>query len=87
MQSQPDTAATTTRQAVRRFMSEVFFVDGFGDDASFLEEGIIDSTGMLELVMFLETTYAISIDHNELIPENLDTLNNVAAFIERKTRG
>jgi acyl carrier protein len=85
MQSQPE-IANAVHLTVRRFMAEVFFVDTFGDDASFLEEGIIDSTGMLELVMFLETTYGISIDHDELLPENLDTLNNVTAYIERKTR-
>ena len=88
MSTQPDaTATSTTHQAVRQFIAEVFFVDTFRDDASFLEEGIIDSTGMLELVMFIESTYGIKIADNELVPENLDSLNNIAAFLERKNRG
>jgi acyl carrier protein len=88
MPSQPETnAAPAVDEAVRRFIADVFFVEGFSDTSSFLEEGIIDSTGMLELVMFLETTYGISIAQEELIPENLDSLTNVAAFIARKTRG
>ena len=69
---------------MRRFIAEVFFIDNFDANASFLEEGIIDSTGMLELVSFVETTYGFKINDNELVPQNLDSLNNVAAFIERK---
>lgn len=76
---------STTRDAIRRFISEVFFVDNFEDDASFLEQGIIDSTGMLQLVMFVETTYGFKIEDDELVPENLDSLNRVAAFVHRKT--
>lgn len=62
----------------------------FGDDAglesdsSFLEEGFIDSTGVLELVNFLEKTYSITVEDDELIPENLDTLASVVAFVQRK---
>ena len=75
---------TDTRSDVRRFLADVFFVDDVDEDASFLEQGIIDSTGMLELVMFLETTYGIKVSDDELVPENLDSLNKVAAFIDRK---
>ena len=71
---------------IRRFISELFFVEGFPEDASFMGEGIIDSTGMLELVMFVETTYGIEIADDELVPENLDSLNKVLAFLARKTR-
>ena len=72
---------------VRDFIVENFL---FGDETavkentSFLEQGIIDSTGILELVMFLEETYGIKIEDEELIPENLDSLINIARFIERK---
>lgn len=72
---------------VRQFIIENFL---FGDelkledDMSFLENGIIDSTGILELIAFLEETYNIKVEDEELIPENLDSLNNVAAFIETK---
>ncbi len=54
------------------------------DDKSFLESGIVDSTGMLELIMFLESTYGIKIEPEEMVPENLDSVNRVAAFIGRK---
>jgi acyl carrier protein len=54
------------------------------DDTSFLDSGIIDSTGMLELVMFLEQTYDIKIEPEEMVPENLDSVNKVAQFLSRK---
>jgi acyl carrier protein len=54
------------------------------EDQSFLESGIIDSTGVLELVAFLEQRYGIFIGDRELLPENLDSIRNVAAFVTRK---
>ncbi len=75
---------------VRHFVVENFlFGDGesLKEDTSFLEKGIIDSTGILELVMFLEETYNIKIEDDELIPENLDNLQNIARFIDRKVGG
>jgi len=78
------TTTSAIHETMRRFIAEVFFIDNFDANASFLEEGIIDSTGMLELVSFVETTYGFKINDNELVPQNLDSLNNVAAFIERK---
>jgi acyl carrier protein len=53
-------------------------------DQSFLENGIIDSTGVLELVAFLEQRFGISIADRELLPENLDSLQNASAFVSRK---
>ncbi|BBO72936.1 acyl carrier protein [Desulfosarcina widdelii] len=73
---------------IRNFIIENFLfgnANGLKDDTSFLEEGIIDSTGVLELVTFLEETYEIQVDDEELIPENLDSIDNVAAYLERKT--
>lgn len=69
---------------VRAFISNSFFVDNFQDDDSFLQNGIVDSTGMLELVAFLEDTYQLKVEDTELIPENLDSITNVCRFIERK---
>ena len=57
---------------------------GFTEDESFLETGIIDSTGLLELVAFVEQQYGISIADRELVPENLDSLKNLSQFIVRK---
>lgn len=54
------------------------------DGASFLETGIIDSTGVLELIAHVESTYEIKVENDELVPDNLDSLNAIAAFLERK---
>lgn len=56
------------------------------DDASFVEQGIIDSTGVLELVSFLERRYAIKLEDDELVPANLDSIENLVGFLERKLR-
>lgn len=57
---------------------------GIAADQSFLESGIIDSTGLLELVAFIEQKYGISVGDRELVPENLDSLNNISQFVARK---
>jgi len=54
------------------------------DDASLLEEGIMDSTGVLDLVMFIEETFGIEVKDEELVPENLDSVNKLVAFVGRK---
>jgi acyl carrier protein len=56
----------------------------FSDDDSLLERGIIDSTGILELIAFLEARYSIVIADDELVPDNLDSISRVARFVERK---
>jgi acyl carrier protein len=82
-------------QMVETFASEIrgFIVgnflfgqegQGFTEDQSFLESGIIDSTGLLELVSFVEQRYGISIADRELVPENLDSLANISRFVARK---
>jgi len=58
--------------------------NGFSDRDSFLEMGIIDSTGMLELVGFLEKTYGIEVGDADLIPQNLDSIEQLAEFVRRK---
>lgn len=55
------------------------------DDVSLLEEGIMDSTGVLDLVMFIEETFGIQVKDEELVPENLDSVDKLVAFVERKT--
>lgn len=82
MEKNPDYIKT-----VRSFIIENFLFgenNNLKDDDSFLENGIIDSTGILEIISFLEETYEISIEAHELIPENLDTLNNINAFLQKK---
>ncbi len=74
---------------LRTFIVENFL---FGEerplasDDSFLESGMIDSTGMLSLISFLEERYGFSIETEELVPENLDSINRLLRFIERKTQ-
>jgi acyl carrier protein len=74
--------------SIRAFIFENFLFDAdesaLQNDDSFLEKGIIDSTGVLELVEWLEETFAIKIEDEELVPENLDSVNLLAAFIDRK---
>lgn len=75
-------------QQIQNFIIENFlFGDastGLKNSDSFLEGGIIDSTGVLELVSHLEETYGIKVEDEELIPENLDSIANVSSFIQRK---
>lgn len=87
MQEFRRTVPTDYLDTVRHFVVENFlFGDGdlLEEDTSFLERGIIDSTGILELVMFLEETYGIKIEDDELVPENLDNLRNIAQFLQMK---
>ncbi len=58
--------------------------DGLSNEDSFLEKGIIDSTGVLELVSFLEEKYQITLEDHELLPANLDSINNLVGFLKRK---
>lgn len=58
--------------------------DGFDDNVSFMEEGIIDSTGILELVSHLEETYAIHITEEELTPDNLDSVSRIVSYLTKK---
>jgi acyl carrier protein len=57
---------------------------GLHDDQSFLDHRIIDSTGFIELVTFLESTYQLSVQDEEMIPENLDSLSNIGRFVTGK---
>ena len=57
------------------------------DEESFLESGIIDSTGVMELITFLEEEFEVKVEDAELLPDNLDSVNRVCAFLERKGVG
>ena len=75
------------KEKIKTFIVENFLFgedNGLKDETSFLDEGIIDSTGILELVDFLEQEFSIAVEDEELIPENLDTIANVDNFISRK---
>jgi acyl carrier protein len=73
---------------IREFINDNFLfgqgADRLNRQDSFLEQGIIDSTGVLELVTFIEDRFAIKIADSELVPQNLDSIDNLVRFIERK---
>ena len=73
---------------VREFVTDNFLfgrtnVSLDGDD-SLLEEGLIDSTGVLELVTFIEARFDVTVEDEELVPDNLDSINRLITFIEAK---
>jgi acyl carrier protein len=78
-----------TKEQIRQYLAQNFLFsdNGFqlGDDVSFLEEGIVDSTGVLELVMFVEDTFNVEVPDEEIIPDNFDSVNNLAVYIEGKS--
>lgn len=72
---------------IRNFIVENFLYgqdDDFGEEVSLLEKGIIDSTGVLELVSFLEDKFAISVEDQELIPDNFDSLSRLSTYVSKK---
>ena len=74
-------------EKVAQFIAEQFVFDeelSISNDDSLLESGTIDSTGILELVLFLEENFSISIEDEELIPQNLDSINKIADFVTSK---
>lgn len=72
---------------VREFISENFLFRAdaeIDNDQSLLESGVIDSTGVLEVIAFLESTFGISIADNEIVPENLDSINSMTRYLAAK---
>jgi acyl carrier protein len=76
------------KQKVREYIDDNFLMGSqaraYADDDSFLDRQLIDSTGYLELVSFLEGECGVRIDEDEMLPENLDSLDGIEAFMERK---
>lgn len=59
-------------------------LNSLGDDDSLMKKGIVDSTGILELIMHLEKTYGIKVSDDEMLPDNLDSVASIVSFIGRK---
>jgi len=77
-----------TADKVRQFIKENFYAassSDLTDDASLLDLGIVDSTGILEVVAFIEEAFEITVDDAEMLPENLDSIQNIVSFVGRKT--
>ena len=77
-----------TREEIRSYIREnMLFGDNsveLPDDRSLIEEGVVDSTGVLELVLFVEQEFGVTVESEELIPENFDSIGRLADFVNRK---
>ena len=75
------------KEQVRQFIVSNFYVAdpaSLNDDASLLDAGIVDSTGVLEVITFIEGTFGVTVEDSEMLPENLDAVNRIAAFVQKK---
>ncbi|HTM10594.1 MAG TPA: acyl carrier protein [Verrucomicrobiae bacterium] len=78
------------KEILRQFIRDNFLFglqgESFSDDDSLLEKRIIDSTGVLELIAFLEENFGVKVQDDELLPENLDSINRLVRFLEKKLK-
>ena len=79
----------TLEQKIHQFIADNFLFRedraSVAEDESLLEAGLIDSTGVLELVAFLETEFKIQMADADIVPENLDSVRSIAGYVRRKT--
>jgi acyl carrier protein len=78
------------REMIRSYIIDNFLFgeeEGMQDSTSFLKSGIINSTGVLELINFIEEQFKVKMNDEELIPENLDSVGNILEFLGRKLGG
>jgi len=76
-----------TKTVVRKYLFDNFVMGGnvtIADDTSFMRDHILDSTGFLELIAFIEETFGVRVDDEEMLPENFDTLLNIESYVGRK---
>lgn len=78
----------SAEQKVREYIAENFLFSSdtaeLPSDGSFLDMGIIDSTGVLEIIFFIEEEFGIKVQDHEMLPENLDSVNNIVRFVEAR---
>lgn len=78
----------SVRADLRRYVLENhLFTDddaALKDGDSFLETGVLDSTGIMELILFIEETFQLKVTDDEMVPENLDSIDSLVAYVERK---
>ena len=75
------------RAKLRKFIESNFYVpegEPLPDDGSLLDRGVIDSTGVLELIGFLQDEFGIEVKDEEMLPENLDSIRSIVTFVEGK---
>jgi acyl carrier protein len=83
-----DAETTDYKESIRKFVVDNFLFGEGGqlkDDTSFLDGGVISSTGVLELAMYIENTFGIKVKDDEMVPENLDSINAVASFLQKNS--
>lgn len=76
-----------TRTQVRQFITTNFYMPPdtkLEDEASLLDSGLVDSTGVLEIVLFIEEKLGVTVTDQEILPENLDSIARIAAFVEQR---
>jgi acyl carrier protein len=77
----------TVQDQLRDFLLESFYVSDpseLTDDLSLIDSGIVDSTGMLDVILFIEETFDIQVADSETVPDNLETITRIAAYVARK---
>jgi len=77
----------TVRTQLRAFLNEAFLIDDdfvFEDDTSLFDSGIVDSTGVLELVLFLEENFGVAIADDEIVPEYFDSIDRLCQFLKSR---
>ena len=84
-----DISKEEVKTKIKRFIRSTFLLNNptceFADEDSFMEKGIIDSTGVLEVINFLQTDFGIEVLDSEVLPENIDSVSNIASYVSRKT--
>jgi len=87
----PQLEQEAIKAQIRQYIAENFLMGAnateLGEDDSFMGQNVIDSAGVLELIAYLEQTYGIEVDEDEMIPDNLDSLNGVGRYLQRKLNG
>lgn len=82
---------TKIDKEVRGFLAENFILDdagaGLGADESLTQAGVLDSMGVLELIMFIEERFGVSIPDEDTLPENLDSVNRIVAYVSGRLAG
>lgn len=85
-----ENTATQTEERIAGYIAEniLFSKNGYPykADDSFLENGIVDSVNVLELVMFVEETFKVKVDDSEIVPENFDSVSRLAAYVRGKNK-
>jgi acyl carrier protein len=80
----------TIAERIKNFIVTNYYVadvDALTDSASFLDRGLIDSTGVLELVGFVEDEFGVSVQDDDIVPDNFDSIQNLAAYVARRQQG